>query len=417
MALTPELLITNRPLVPLPGEWTFWADTMPYLPDRGAVPLGPVDVSGFGYTKRLNGFGNGTVTVALPCGIDPARLLNLWSWRLWASYEGQVVFCGVPTGIQDEDAAASVTLTLTELTGYANKQALDIWPKLFFGRAPGTDGEGDAGLPPVEQTEIARSLVAFISAVDVPIITEPGPGFPRYRTYEYLENYRGQLLVNLSQVIDGPEFRSEYRTTNAGNPQCVLRIAYPRVGSGEAGLGVTIPGGALSYRAQWDADMLRNWTWAVGDLPENAEPEASKPTVLERRVHPDTPRLDHIDDWPGTVVRTTLEERARSMADRHMVPVLSLSAAPPASYPPLPQYNVGDDVTVSVVNSLLPGGLTVTGRLTELSVSAAGGTASWTVVTTLPTPQARETIAGRLLRNDTAIMQQFHSGRLSWGAP
>lgn len=415
MALSVEpLILEPRPIVPLPGHWTFWADTMPYQ-SRQPIPLGPVDVSGFGYTTKLSGFGHGTATVALPCGIEPARLLSLWSWRLWCFYDGQLVWCGVPTGIQDEDAAARVTITLTELTGYATKQVLDIWPFIRFGNQDPDNYE-----PPVEQTAIAYDLVRFIEQIGITIIREPGPGFPRFRTYQYLEgDNRGALLVNLSQVNDGPEFRSEYRMGNDGQPQCLMRIAYPRVGSSEAGLGVTIPGGALSYRAQWDADMLRTWTWAVGDLPESAEPDAVKPTVLEQRPSADLPRIDHVDDWPGTFLESTLRERANTMADRHILPVLNLTAAPPASYPPLGQYGVGDDVTVNVTNPLLPGGLIVTGRLTELSVSAGGGTATWTVVTSLPPPQPRETITGRMDRTDTALSQQFHSGpmRAGWVAP
>ena len=405
MSIQP-LLIEPRPVVPLPGHWTFWADTMPYIDlpnvNRQPVPLGPVDVSGFGYTSRLSGFGSGTATLSLPCGIDPARLLRLWSWRLWCFYEGSLVWCGVPSGISDEDAAARVHLTLTELPGYLTKRVFDWWPKVEHKQ--------------VEQTVIARDLASVVTQVGVEIVTQAGPGVLRDRTYQYLESdSRGQLLANLASVAGGPEFRTEYRMGNDGQPVCTLRIAYPRVGSGLAGLGVTIPGGALGYRAQWDADRMRTWTFAVGDLPENAEPEAAKPTILAQRSAADLPRLDAVDDWPGTFLESTLRERAETMADQQLVPALTLSASPPASYPPLSQYTVGDDVTVNAVTPLLPGGLTVTGRLAELSVSAGGGTAAWSVVTSMPPPQARATIAGRLARTDTSLSQQFHAGRLGVG--
>ena len=163
--------------------------------------------------------------------------------------------------------------------------------------------------------------------------------------------------------MGGPEFRAEYGMSNLGLPQCTLKIGYPRVGSGAAGLGVQVPGAALGYRASWDSDQLRTWTFAVGDLPENAPEGAQRPTVLVTRASADLPRLDAVDDWPGTILFSTLQERANTMADTHLSPALELTATPPESFPPITRYGVGDDVTVRATTPLLPGGLDVTGRL------------------------------------------------------
>lgn len=389
------LSVEPRIATPLPGRWTFWADLL-----TDGTPLGPVDVSGFGYTTRLSGFGNGTASFGLPCGLDPQRLLRLWSWRLWCFYDGAPVWCGVPSGLSDEDASALVALTFTELPGYLIKRQFDTWPKWEPRQ--------------MEQTALAAELARPVAEVGVRVVTSPGPApVLRDRTYEYLENDRGQLLTNLSQVEQGPEFRAEYAMTAGGRPECVLRIAYPRVGTGQAGLAVTVPGGALGYRAQWDADKLRTYTFAVGDLPEDAEPDRPKPVATINRPQPDLPRLDAVDDWPGTFLASTLAERARTMATAQAAPALQLSASPPASYPRLSAYAVGDDVRVSATTPLLPGGLTVDGRLVQLDVSAASGIATWTVATNLPTPQARETLTGRLTRMDTGLRQVFHAGPMA----
>lgn len=391
-----------RPMIPLPGRWSFWADML-----VDSTPLGPVDVSGFGYTSRLSGFGSGTVTLALPCGIDPARLLRLWSWRLWAYYQPspdelpELIWCGVPSGIGDEDGAARVALTLTELPGYLHKRQFDVHPKATWTQ--------------VEQTEIGRRLAEPLADVGVPIEIEPGPDpVLRDRTYEYLEsNSRAQLLINLTGVLQGPEFRAEYRTTTAGRPECVLRIAHPRVGSGEAGLGVTVPGAALGYTARWDADQLRTMTFAVGDLPENAAADAARPVAVVDRPQDDLPRLDAVDDWPGTVEVSTLRERAATMALVQSAPALALTASPSEAFPPLTRYRVGDDVTIRATTPLLPGGLDVTGRLIEISVSAGGGVATWTVSSPSPPPVPRETLARQVGRLDTWARQGFHSGRMA----
>jgi hypothetical protein len=391
-----------RPRVPLPGAWRFWADLL-----RTGEPLGPVQVSGFGFTSRLSGFGNGTGSFTLPCGLDPARLLRLWSWRLWAWYgeDPNPVWCGVPSGIGDEDGSVRVSLTFTELTGYLTKRQFDVHPKWS------TPGGG------MEQTAIAAMLAAPLADVGVRVVTAAGAPRNRDRTYEYLESeHRGQLLANLAGVDDGPEFRAEYGMTAAGRPECVLRIASPRVG-GPTGLGVTIPGTALGFRAQWDADKLRTRTFAVGDLPENAAADAVRPVSVVDRPQPDLPRLDGVDDWPGTFVLSTLAERANTMAGAQSRPALALSASPPANTPPLGSYRVGDDVTIYAETPLLPGGLDATGRLTEVSVSAAEDRATWSVVTSMPPPLARETLAGRLGRLDLTTRTVFQRGPMDGPPP
>jgi hypothetical protein len=409
-------LLDVRPVLNLPGHWTFWADT---IVGRTAadppIPLGPVDVSQFWCTSRLSNYGTGGVMVSLPCGLPSDRLLALWSWRLWCFYDNDLYWCGVPSGIIDENGAETVTLTLTELPGYLKHRQFDHFP--FW------DTKVDYPLG-MEQTAIARVLAdgppAVLGDVGVRVVTDPGPDpVLRDRKYEFLESdSRGQLLSNLCGVMGGPEFRAEYQMTNQGRPECILRIAYPRVGSGAAGLGVSVPGAALGYRAAWDSDQLRNWTWAVGDLPADAEPDTPRPSLLVRRPHDGMPRLDAVDDWPGTVLESTLLERAKTMNEAQSVPALQLTATPPESFPPITRYYVGDDVTVRAVTPLLPGGLDVTGRLVQVDVNAAEGTAIWTVSTPSPPPVYRESLTRRLDRLDTTTRALFQAGRMSinWGA-
>jgi hypothetical protein len=385
--------MTLIPQAPLPGQWTFWADLI-----IGAVPLGPVDVSSFSYTSKLSGYGTGSVTVMLPSGMDPARLLRLWSWRLWASYDGVPVWCGVPTGITDT-GAVSVELTLTELTGYLTRRQMGVYPSKVYSQ--------------VEQTTIAADLASPLLDVGVAITTSAGGGFLRDRTYEYLEgDSRGELLTNLAGVISGPEFRAEYALTGTG-PACTLRIAYPRVGSGAAGLGVSVPGPALDYQAAWDADQLRTRTYAVGDLPDGAAEGTPQPVSVVDRPQADLPRLDAVDDWTGTILTTSLAENANTSATQQAAPALTLTATPAVDFPSLATYAVGDDVTVTATDPLLPGGLYVPGRLTQLDVDAAAGTAAWTMVSTTPPPKARATLAGRLDRLDKMTRGIFHSGPLT----
>jgi hypothetical protein len=401
------MTLEPRPVVPLPGEWTFWADMIADVggPDRPpgsggppgpAAPLGNVDVSAFACTSRLSNFGHGQATVVLPCGIDSERLRRLWSWRLWAFYDGLPVWCGVPSGITDENGAAWANLTLTELPGYLTRRQWEH--KMEF--------------PNWDQVDIAWQLAGPVLDVGVFLEIDRGPGFIRTRQYEYLESTsRGQLLINLCSVLDGPEFRSEYRMIG-GRPECILKIAYPRVGSGGAGLGVTVPGGALGYRATWDSDQLRTRTYAVGDLPEDASADTPRPVAMVERPQPDLPRLDAVDDWPGTILQSTLAQRANTMATTHAAPALALSASPPESFPPITGYGVGDDVTVRAVTPLLPNGIEVTGRLIQIDINAQEGTATWTVATPSPPPIPRESLTRRLDRLDTTLTGVFHRGRM-----
>jgi hypothetical protein len=370
------------------GMWTFWADTV-----VGAVPLGPLQPTGFSCTWRLNGYGNGEATLPASSRIGTDRMLRLYSWRLWAMWDGRPVWAGVPTGVRDE-GRASVTLTFTELPGYLRKRQLET--RLDFRQ--------------VEQTEIARQLAAPVTDVGVLLAVEPGPGFLRDRVYEALEGQnRGELLINLAGVIDGPQFRSEYAMTADGRPQCTLRVAYPRAGR-ESGLGVSVPGRAVDFGAAWDADGLRTRTYAIGDLPESAEEGEARPVAVEDRPQPDLPRLDEVDDWPSTFLLSTLTERARQMAAANAAPALSLSATASEVAPPLGSYNVGDTVTVRAVTPLLSGGLEVPGVLSEMTCSAGQGTVNWQVQTATPPPRARPSLNQRLNRLDYVTAGMFRKG-------
>lgn len=381
MVVNAPRLLPRPPGPPVPEGWTFHAETI-----INPVPLGPLPVHGFSCAMRLSGFGNGQATVpAAPHVLEQERLLRLWSWRLWCYYGDQVIWCGVPTGIAD-DGGGYVTLTLTELPGYLAKRQWDEQAPRVFTQA--------------EQTEIARIIAAPVQDVGVTVVTQPGPGFPRDRRYEFLEGgSRAQLLTNLAEVIGGPEFRAEYGMGPDGRPACTLRIAYPRVG-GPAWLVLAVPGTAAGYRAAWDADKLRTRTFAVGELPENAPEGAMKPVAVVNAPQDGLPRLDEVDDWPGVILAATLAERAAAMAAAHAVPALDLSAASGHAAPRLGSYAVGDDVTIRLVTPLLPDGIDVPGRLTEMDISAGEGTVSWTVAVAQPPPQSRETLAARLARVD-----------------
>jgi hypothetical protein len=364
----------------------------------GAVPLGPVKVTGFTCTSKLSDFGNGSATVNVPCGIDPARILRLWSWRLWAFYEGTPIWCGVPTGIQ-ETGLSTVTLTLTELPGYLIKRMFDVNPNKIYTQ--------------VEQCAIAADIAAPLGDVGVKVITSPGPGFPRDRTYDYLGNTRAELLTQLSQVISGPQFRAQY-AMGPGGPECTLMIAYPRAGSAASGLGVTMPGNALDYAAAWDADQLRTRTYAVGEADPNAAPPADgstppKPVVIVDRPQADLPQLDMTDDAPGVSIISTLQEKADTGATLQAAPALKITAKPSEDFPDIRSYGVGDDVTIHVTTPLLPGGLTVTGQLIQRDIDAAAATAAWIIALTLPAPRARETLTQHLERIDAAGRAAFRA--------
>lgn len=373
---------------PLPGDWSFWCDTI-----TGQVPLGPVQPRSFYYTRRLSGWGDGNVTLPVAsAALEPARLLRLWSWRLWAFFRAQPAWCGVPSGISDE-GRGSVTLTLTELPAYLKKRQFDVPGITRFDQA--------------EQTAIAAFIAAPAVDVGVQLETDPGSGVARDRSYEYLEGEnRAALLVNLSSVIGGPEFRSQYRWTAEHRPQCVLRIAYPRVGS-DTGLGSVVPGTAVSYRATWDSDSLRTRTFAIGDVPESAPEGTPKPVAVEDRPQPDLPRLDEADDWPQTYLDSTLRERAATAAHQYADPVLELSVTETEMLEDPTAYNVGDDVRVHIVSPLMPGGLDLSGRLTEIGFNAAEARADWTIAITLPPPQPRATLTRRLDSLDAVLAGIF----------
>jgi hypothetical protein len=379
------------PAVPVPGRWTFWADNL-VAPNAS---LGQLDVSAFTCSLKRSDFGTGSVTLSMPCGLDPARVLQLWSWRMWALYNGQPVFCGVPTGITD-DGTQQVVLTLLELPGYLAMRQMDVFPTKVYSQ--------------VEQTQIAADLASPLADVGCLVTTSAGSGFKRDRTYDYLQaGARSELLLQLSQVVSGPQFRAEY-AISGGRPTCTLHIAYPRVGSGAAGLGVTMPGTALTYRAQWDSDHMRTRTFAVGDVDPSAAAGTPHPVQVVDAPQANVPRLDAADDYPGVILTSTLKEYATSSSQMQAGPAQQIQVTPSEAAPSLLEYGVGDDVWVTVQDELLPDGELVTGYLQQIDINAVAATAQWTVVTTPLLPVRRDTLHARLRVIGLRATGTFRSG-------
>jgi hypothetical protein len=381
--------------VPPAGEWLFRAESI-----IGGVPLGLLRPHGFSATSKLSAFGNGQITLANePGALDGPLLTRLWSYKIWAYYAGVPYWCGVPSGLAD-DGGNYVTLTLTELPGYLRKRAFDV-----------QGGQRYSGEP---QLNIARDLAAPVADVGVTVVTQ-GSGQPRDRSYEFLEggqDGRAGLLANLSQVINGPEFRTEYGTGPGGQPTCTLRIAYPRVGTNTEMIALAVPGAAMAYSASWDDEQLRTRTYSVGDVPENAAEGTPKPVVIEDRPQAGMPRLDAVDDWPSTYLEATLRERAKANATIYSEPALDLKMTATVAAPPPTAYAVGDDVTVRVVSPLLEAGYETSARLTEVTVSAGEGTATWTVAIKEPHPRPRATLTQRLGGVEGMVAALHRAGRL-----
>lgn len=376
----------------LPGEWTFWADQADAELSPPHAPLGPVQVISFNCSWELSGYGAAEAVLPIEGNsVSRADLLRFYSWRLWAFYDGEPVWAGLPTDL-DDDGGAAVAVAFTELPGYLNRK----------------QHANTVSRRNTEQTLIAAELAARLDNISVGIVTEPGPGFLRDRDYAYLESQsRGELLTNLAEVIDGPQFRAEYAMTDAGRPGCTLRIAYPRVGR-ESGLALIVPGTATGFRARWSGAVQRTRTFAVGELPENAPDNALRPVETVFRPQPGIPQIDMADDWPGTVLRSTLRERAQTAATIYAGPSLELSATVPVSDPPLHTYGVGDPVQVVIADLLMPAGLHAVGTLTHLDVSADDSTASWTIAITDPAPQPAGTLTARLRALESHQVGMFH---------
>jgi hypothetical protein len=362
----------------LPGRWTVWADRY------DGTPLGPMQTTRLHYSQALSGFGTGELELVVSeSPLDFTDLLRLWSWRAWVFYDGVPLWCGMPSAIVDV-SLQTVTVQLTELSGYLGKRALDV--------------TGGVRYDQVEQTAIARALAQPVEDIGMTIVTEPGSGFLRDRSYAFLEGpYRSDLLTNLSQVIQGPEFRAEYALDNvSARPEATLRIAYPRVGRPGAEVGFIVPGDAIDPTVTYDGQLMRTRTFAVGDLPEDGDADSDRPVQIVDRPQPLVPRLDHIDEWPGVIILATLLDRAATNSTLYDTPTLSIAGSTFETDPVLGTYGLGDDVFVFVRNGLHPDGMVIDGRLAGLDVDCDSGKVGWTVTVTMPPSLGRPTLSRRL---------------------
>jgi hypothetical protein len=161
-----------------------------------------------------------------------------------------------------------------------------------------------------------------------------------------------------------------------------------------------------------DSDQLRTRTFAVGDLPHDAPEGTPRPVVIAYVDNPRLPRLDAVDDWPGTILQSTLTERAITAQTINQVGAQSVTGSPPESYPSITSYGPGDTVTVRAVTPLIPDGIMFAARLDQVEINAATGLATWTAGFTSPPQATRETVGGAFLRLDKATAAQFHGGGL-----
>jgi len=383
--------MTSPPILPpstgdpvaLPGLWTFYADNSvsPY------ASIGQVSVQSFTCSWALTGFGSAEAVIVLEgTAMGRLDLLKFYGWRLWAYYAGQPVWAGLATGLTDQ-GGTTVTVSLVELPGYLNVKQ--------YATTQTYNG--------VEQTTIAGDLAARLDNIGVPRLLTPGPGRTRQRTYTYLQGQsRGDLLVSLCQVTNGPEFRSEYALDGSGKPTCTLHIAYPRVGSNASGLALVAPGGAVTFESSWTSDQMRTRTFAVGSATSG-----TNPSVLVTQPQAGLPEIDHVDDWPGVSDTATLTDRANTAQSIYSGPQFAVTATVPVNGPPLGTYAMGDDVAVALADPLVPSGYTSMGRLIGASADAAAGTVTWDIAITQPPPYKRSLVR-ELARLNGQVVNTLH---------
>jgi hypothetical protein len=128
---------------------------------------------------------------------------------------------------------------------------------------------------------------------------------------------------------------------------------------------------------------------------------------------PRLPRLDSVDDWPGTILIPTLVERASTQATINAVPAQQISGSPPESYPVITSYGPGDTVTVRAVTPLIPEGIVFAARLEQVEVNAAEGIATWQLGVVNPPQRPRETVAGAFTRINRTTEALFRGGGLN----
>jgi hypothetical protein len=254
---------------PMP-EWTFWADAS----TGSHKAFGQLAVLGFTCNWVLSDFGSAEAVIPVRGGaLTRTDLLGFYKWRLWALYRGVPVWGGLATGLLDEGGDA-VTVSLTELPGYLLRKA---WAQQVVYGA-------------VDQSAIASDIAARLDNVGVPrLITTSGSPRNRPQTIAFLDGpTRGDLLRNLAQLINGIQFRSEYSLTGASLPVCTLHIDRYQVGLSGSGLALQVPGGAVSFQAQWGSDLMRTRSFAVGATESVSTPPmpASGIAVISQSSQP-----------------------------------------------------------------------------------------------------------------------------------
>lgn len=249
------------------------------------------------------------------------------------------------------------------------------WESYFDHRVLYSTFEGDG----IDQLDIARQLVDTAQAatggdIGVRIDWEQTSGVLRDREYSRYDLPRvGETLDQLSDVIDGFEWRIASYRDEFGARAKELRLGYPRIVAGSTDIVLDYPGPIVDYALPEDGTVMATRWQSRGASDNQNQAAASVPIMSPLLTYPDRiadgwPLLDGSSDYSSVTTTSVLTEHATADLMRarepQVIPEVTIALLD-RDLPPLGSH------VVLRIRDLWPGLLRVRHRVVGVSVSTS----------------------------------------------
>ena len=323
---------------------------------RSGTVLAELAYSQMTWSEKLNAVGSATIT----CPIDGATGRDTWddrssayvlrgiisgAWRfslavVWGS---TVVWAG-PI-ISPQPGLSDVQFGCSSLLALFARRRLMTYAAVDPASASATISFTDRTLAGIAQgiVQHATSEYGRELPLDYLPVTVDGENERTYHGYDYKQ--ASEALVQLSQVIDGPDFDFRpilVRTATGEQVRWQVRIGEPELGDRDKPHTWDYGTGLKEMNFDVDASQMCSYVAVPGDGQENAK--AFGVAFTNELVDQGWPALeDSNSDHSSSTNKTELNEYAQAHLAAYKRPLVARSAViDPAVYPGLDVWRIGD---------------------------------------------------------------------------
>lgn len=370
-AMTPNLASPQLSRRPAP-VWSYLVADLRTGAILDEIPLADVQ-----WSKQLNGSGSlsGTWTIGVSEQRDAYTLTTPAKSAIYAVRDSVPMWGGIIWTRAYDSATRQVKIGAGDFGTYFDHRKV---VPLLTAAEPGDVtfvARQSIGYTQLDQNEIARRLVALAQSHqggNIGIeLDDSLSGYLRDRTYYGYElSTTSDVIAQLCNIIDGPDYLWDVAQGTGDTPRRVLRLGTPLLGQQGSSHVWEVGGNVMTYQWPSDGSAMATRTYAAGDGIE----EGALIAVAENsdRYNTGWPLLEAETGYTSVTDPDTLNSHAQSDLAAARLPIALPTLAVRGDMAPfLGEFNVGDDgrLVIPAGDSFFRNGLEAPVRVVSLAVS------------------------------------------------